>query len=48
MTSATFTLGENSLKHAYVTIPNLASTQMSLGLSVDLKWHAGYTYNIEL
>ncbi len=48
VTSATFTLGENSLKHAYVTIPNLASTQMSLGLSVDLKWHAGYTYNIEL
>ena len=48
VTSATFTLGENSLKNAYVTIPNLASTQMSLGLSVDLRWHAGYTYNITL
>lgn len=48
VTSATFTLGENSLKNAYVTVPNLASTQMSLGLSVDLAWHTGFTYNIEL
>ncbi len=48
VTSATFTLGEDSLKNAYVTVPNLASTQMSLGLSVDLKWHSGYTYNISL
>ena len=48
VTSATFTLGEDSLKNAYVTVPNLSSTQMSLGLSVDLKWHTGYTYNIGL
>ena len=48
VTSVTFTLGENSLKNAYVTVPNLASTQMSLGLSVDLAWHTGFTYNVEL
>ena len=48
VTSVTFTLGENSLKNAYVSIPNLASTQMSLGLSVDINWHTGYTYNITL
>ena len=48
VTSATFTLGEDSLKNAYVTVPNLASTQMSLGLSVDLKWHSGFTYNVTL
>lgn len=48
VTSVTFTLGEDSLKHAYVTVPNLASTQMSLGLSVDLKWHTGFTYNVTL
>lgn len=48
VTSVTFTLGENSLKNAYVTVPNLASTQMSLGLSVDLKWHTGFTYNVTL
>ena len=48
VTSATFTLGENSLKNAYLTVPNLASTQMSLGLSVDLAWHTGYTFDIAL
>ena len=48
VTSATFTLGEKSLKNAYVTVPNLSSTQMSLGLSVDISWHTGYVYNIEL
>ena len=48
VTSATFTLGEDSLKNAYVTVPNLASTQMSLGLSVDLTWHTGYTFNVTL
>lgn len=48
VTSATFTLNATSLQHAYVSIPNLASSQMSLGLSVDLKWHTGFTYNIEL
>lgn len=48
VTSATFTLNATSLQHAYVSIPNLASSQMSLGLSVDLKWHTGFTYNVEL
>lgn len=48
VTSATFTLGEDSLKNAYVSVPNLSSTQMSLGLSVDLKWHTGYTYDVVL
>ena len=48
VTSATFTLTATSLQKAYVTIPNLSSTQMSLGLSVDLSWHTGYTYNLEL
>ena len=48
VTTATFTLGETSLRNAYVTVPNLSSTQMSLGLSVDLKWHTGFTYNLTL
>jgi hypothetical protein len=48
VTSATFTLGENSLKNAYVTVPNLSNTQLSLGLSVDLRWHTGYVYNLTL
>lgn len=48
MTSATFKLGENSLKNAYYSMPDLRSTQMSLGLSVDLHWETGYTFEKEL
>lgn len=43
-TIANFTI--NSLKNAYVTIPDLRTTKMSLGLSVSLKWEAGLTFNI--
>ncbi len=46
VTKAVFNIGETSLQKAYVTIPNLASTQMSLGLSVDLSWTDGYEYSI--
>lgn len=48
MTKATFKIGENSLKNAYYTMPDLRSTQMSLGLSVDLQWKNGYSYELEL
>jgi hypothetical protein len=44
MTEANFVIGENSLKAAYVTVPDLRSTQISLGLSVDLKWETGLTF----
>lgn len=48
-TTATFTIGRNSLQHALVTVPDLRSTQMSFGLSVDLTWKPGITYdNVEL
>ena len=46
MTIANFKLGLNSLKNAYVTVPDLRSAQMSLGLSVDLSWQSGYTYDV--
>ena len=45
MTTANFILGETSLQHAYATVPDLRSTQISLGLSVDLKWQAGLVFN---
>ena len=48
LTLAHFTLGRNSLKHAYVTVPDLRTGQLSLGLSVDLQWRAGLSYNIVL
>lgn len=45
MTEANFTITANSLKHAYVTVPDLRSTQISLGLSVDLKWQTGLVFD---
>ncbi len=47
-TTATFTLGETSLQNAYSTIPDLRSTQMVFGLSVDLAWKPGLSFNINL
>jgi hypothetical protein len=49
MTTAEFVMGEESLKKALVTVPDLRAAQISLGLSVDLKWSTGLTYlNVEL
>lgn len=48
VTTAKFTLGENSLKHAYYSVPDLRASQMSLGLSVDLQWISGLSYAIDL
>jgi len=45
MTTANFVLGTTSLQHAYSTVPDLRSSQISLGLSVDLKWQTGLTFN---
>jgi len=47
MTKVTFRIGQTSLHNAYVTTPDLRTTQMSLGLSVDLSWESGYEYDIE-
>lgn len=47
LTKATFRIGTNSLKYAYYSVPDLASSQMSFGLSVDLSWESGYEYDIE-
>ena len=44
-TFVNFTIGANSLKAAYTTIPDLRSTQMVFGLSVDLTWKSGLTFN---
>ena len=45
-TSATFTI--NSLKNAYVTIPDLRASNLQLGLSVDLKWQSGLTFDVPI
>lgn len=43
-TSVTFKIGKNSLKYAYVTVPNLSASQVSLGLSVDVNWETGIDF----
>ena len=45
-TTVVFTVGETSLKKAYNTIPDLRSAQMELGLSVDLSWTAGLSFDV--
>lgn len=45
-TTANLTI--NSLKNAYVTIPDLRSTKLQLGLSVDLEWKSGLVFNVEI
>ena len=44
LTTATFKIGANSLKNAFITVPDLRSTQTSLGLSVDLNWREGLNF----
>ena len=36
------------LKNAYVTIPDLRASKLQLGLSVDLEWKKGLTYDVEI
>ena len=45
-TKANFTI--NSLKNAYVTIPDLRASKLQLGLSVDLKWQSGLTFEVPI
>lgn len=45
-TTANFTI--KSLENAYVTVPDLRATQLQLGLSVDLEWQQGLTFNADL
>ena len=38
----------SSLQNAYVTIPDLRSSQLSFGLSVDLDWRSGMSFDADL
>lgn len=48
VTTVTVTLGDNALKNAYATIPDLRPINMYFGLSVDLSWKAGAALSVEL
>lgn len=44
----TMNLTITSLKNAYNTIPDLRSTKLQLGLSVDLDWQAGLQFDVNI
>lgn len=44
----TMNLNITSLKSAYNTIPDLRSTKLQLGLSVDLEWQTGIQFDIDI
>lgn len=44
----TLNLTINSLKGAYNTIPDLRSTKLQLGLSVDLEWKTGIQFDVNI
>ena len=49
VTKATFVINETSLQNAYVTVPDLRSSKLSFGLSVDLNWQTGLEFeNVQL
>ena len=48
MTKADLILGKDALKHAYVTVPDLRSSQVSLGLSIDMTWTPGLAFEVNM
>lgn len=44
MTEANFIIGANSLQSALIAVPDLRASHISLGLSVDLAWRSGLTF----
>lgn len=44
VTTASFVIGEESLKTALVSVPDLRASHLSLGLSVDLSWSNGLNF----
>lgn len=43
-TKVTFTIGAESLKNAYNTIPDLRTPKLELGLAVNLEWQQGLVF----
>lgn len=46
ITTANLTI--SSLKNAYVTIPDLRASKLELGLSVDLEWQSGLSFDVTI
>ena len=47
-TTLNITLGANCLKSAYYTIPDMRSSNLELGFSVDLSWKTGLVFDVTL
>ena len=45
VTSVSFKFGPKSLHYAYLTVPDLRSSNVTMGLSVDIKWSKGLVYD---
>lgn len=48
VTNVTLKFTAKSLSKAYLTVPDLRSGQVSLGLSVDVNWQKGFEFNVPL
>lgn len=48
VTEATLLLNQDCLKHAYLTVPDLRASQVSLGLSIDLNWEPGLAFTVNM
>lgn len=47
-TTVNFNISEKALQKAYSSIPDLRSTKLLFGLSVDLTWKTGLSFDIDL
>lgn len=48
VTNVTLKFTPSSLSKAYLTVPDLRSGQVSLGLSVDVNWQKGFEFDVPL
>ena len=48
VTTTKLVLKQDALKHAYMSVPDLRSNQVSLGVSVDIKWETGLSFEVEM
>lgn len=48
VTKVNFRFEPDALTRAYMTVPDLRANQISLGLSVDVEWKSGLTFEVEL
>lgn len=48
LTKANLILGIDALKHAYMTVPDLRSSQISLGVSIDMSWTPGLAFDVTM